>query len=91
MMSQQWESLSVIRSSPPAYGVCNKPLCKAPIEWVTTTGTGAKRIPINLPVDIRTEYPSHDGRQITVISQGAVHWTTCTESRERVAAAKGKR
>ena len=86
-MSQQWESLSVIRSSPPAYGVCNKPLCKAPIEWVTTVGKGAK-IPIDLPIAIDRVYERQDGTFVTVIDQKAVHWTTCTESRERVAEAR---
>ena len=41
-MSQKWESLSVIRSTPPAYGVCRAATCKAAIEWVQTTGKGAK-------------------------------------------------
>jgi hypothetical protein len=86
-MSQKWESLSVIRSSPPAYGVCNKPTCKAAIEWVTTTGKGAK-IPVDLPLAIDRVYERQDGTHVTVIDQRAVHWTTCTESRERVAAAR---
>jgi len=88
-MSQRWESLSVLRSSPPHYGTCNKPTCKAKIEWVATVATGAT-IPINLPLDISREYARQDGRIVTVIDQGAVHWATCTESRERVAAARGK-
>ena len=86
-MSQKWESLSVIRSSPPAYGVCNKPTCKAAIEWVTTCGKGAK-IPVDLPLAIDRVYERQDGTFVTVIDQSAVHWTTCTESRERVAAAR---
>jgi len=90
MMSQKWESLSVIRSSPPAYGTCNKPTCRAAIEWVTTTGKGAK-IPIDLPISIERVYERHDGTFVTVIDQRAVHWTTCTESVERVNAARAKR
>ena len=86
-MPQKWESLSVIRSSPPAYGTCRAPTCGAAIEWVTTTGKGAK-IPINLPLDISRVYERYDGSFVTVIDQGAVHWTTCTESRDRVAAAQ---
>ena len=88
-MSQQWESLSVLRSSPPKYDTCNKPTCGASIEWVATIATGA-RIPINTPIDISIVYPRQDGQMVTVIKQNAVHWTTCTESRERVAAARGK-
>ena len=90
MMSQRWESLSVIRSSPPAYGTCRAPTCKAPIEWVTTTATGAK-IPIDLPLSLDRVYERQDGTVVTVIDQRAVHWTTCTESRDRVAAARAKR
>jgi hypothetical protein len=89
-MSQQWQSLSVIRSSPPAYGTCRAPTCKAPIEWVTTTGKGAK-IPVDLPLSIDRVYERQDGTFVTVIDQRAVHWTTCTESRDRVAAARAKR
>ena len=88
-MSQKWESLSVIRSSPPAYGTCREPTCKAPIEWVTTVGKGAK-IPINLPLDISRVYERHDGSFVTVIDHGAVHWTTCPASKARVDAARGK-
>ena len=90
MMSQKWESLSVIRSSPPAYGTCRAPSCKAPIEWVRTTDTGAK-IPVDLPLAIDRVYERQDGTFVTVIDQRAVHWTTCTESRERVDAARAKR
>ena len=86
-MSQKWEWLSVIRASPPAYGTCRAPTCKAPIEWVTTVGKGAK-IPIDLPISIDRVYERHDGTFVTVIDQGAVHWTTCTESKERVEAAR---
>jgi len=89
-MSQKWESLSVIRSSPPAWEKCRKPTCGASIEWVATIATGAK-IPINLPIDISREYARHDGQIVTVIDQRAVHWTTCAESVERVNAARGKR
>ena len=88
-MPQQWQSLSVIRSSPPAYGTCRVETCKAAIEWVTTISKGAK-IPVDLPLDISRGYERQDGTKVTVIDQGAVHWTTCTESRERVAAARGK-
>ena len=87
-MSQKWQSLSVIRATPPAYGTCNKPTCKAPIEWVTTTGPKRAKIPINLPLDISRVYEREDGTFITVINQGAVHWTTCSESKERVEAAR---
>jgi hypothetical protein len=86
-MSQKWESLSVIRSSPPAYGVCRAETCRAKIEWVTTVAKGAK-IPVNLPLDISRVYERQDGSFVTVIDQSAVHWTTCTESRERVAEAR---
>ena len=86
-MSQKWQSLSVIRASPPAYGTCRAPTCKAPIEWVSTVATGAK-IPIDLPISIDRVYERHDGSFVTVIDQGAVHWTTCPESRERVEAAR---
>jgi hypothetical protein len=89
-MSQRWESLSVIRATPPAYGTCRALLCKAPIEWVTTTGTGAK-IPVDLPLAIDRVYERQDGTLVTVIHQGAVHWTTCTESRDRIARARAKR
>jgi len=89
-MPQQWQSLSVIRSSPPAYGTCNKPTCRASIEWVTTTGKGAK-IPIDLPISIERVYERQDGTFVTVIDQRAVHWTTCAESVERVNAARAKR
>jgi len=90
-MSQKWESLSVIRSSPPAYGTCRVATCRAPIEWVTTTGPKRALIPVDLPLDISQEYPRHDGQIVTVIDQRAVHWTTCTESVERVNAARAKR
>jgi hypothetical protein len=86
-MSQKWQSLSVVRCSPPAYGVCKHPLCKAPIEWVRTVAKGAT-IPIDIPLDISRVYENQHGTTVTVIDQGAVHWVTCPESRERVAAAR---
>lgn len=86
-MAQKWQSLSVIRSSPPAYGTCKAPTCKAAIEWVATVATGAK-IPIDLPISIDRVYERQDGTFVTVIDQGAVHWTTCSESRERVEATR---
>lgn len=89
-MSQKWESLSVIRSSPPAYGTCRVETCKAAIEWVTTVGKGAK-IPIDLPLDISRVYERQDGTFVTVIDHRAVHWTTCTESQARVKAARAQR
>jgi hypothetical protein len=88
MMSQKWELLSVIRSSPPTYGVCLAPTCRAAVEWVTTMSQNPKRIPIDLPLDISRVYERADGTMVTVIDQGAVHWTTCPESRERVEAAR---
>lgn len=90
-MSQKWESLSVIRSVPPAYDTCRAPTCKASIEWVLTISKNPKRIPIDLPLDISRVYERQDGTFVTVIDQGAVHWTTCTESKERVEAARWHR
>lgn len=90
-MSQKWEWLSVIRSSPPNYGTCRAPTCRASIEWVRTTGPKGALIPIDLPLSIDRVYPRADGQIVTVIDQGAVHWTTCPESVERVNAARAKR
>ena len=90
-MPQQWQSLSVIRRSPPHYGTGRVATCRAPIEWVRTTGPKGALIPVDLPLDTSQAYPRHDGQIVTVIDQRAVHWTTCTESVERVNAARAKR
>ena len=86
-MSQKWEFVSVIRATPPAYGVCRAPTCRAAIEWVRTTALGAS-IPIDLPIAIDRVYERQDGTVVTVIDQRAVHWTTCAESKARVTAAR---
>jgi hypothetical protein len=75
-MPQKWTLLSVIRATPPAYGVCREATCKAPIEWVTTTANG-KKIPINLPLSIDRVYERQDGTFVTVVDQVDVHWNTC--------------
>ena len=87
-MSQRWESLSVIRASPPKHGVCREPTCRAAIELVRTTGPKQATLPIDLPIAIDRVYERQDGTVVTVIHQGAVHWTTCAASKARIAAAR---
>jgi hypothetical protein len=77
-MSQKWESLSVIRQVPPAYGICRHATCRRNIEWVTTTGRGVK-IPVDLPLTIHRVYERQDGQKVTVIDAKAVHWNTCSD------------
>ena len=78
-MPQTWGLLTVIRASPPAYGVCREATCKRNIEWVTTT-TG-KKLPVDLPLEINRVYERNDGTFVTVIRDSAVHWNRCKEKR----------
>jgi len=76
--------VNVIRSIPPSYGVCRAQACRKNIEWVTTLK--GKKVPLTLPVTIKRVFEKTDGVLVSVVDFADIHWSTCTESRERVAA-----
>jgi hypothetical protein len=82
-------AIAVIRSTPPAYGVCRAETCRKNVEWVTTLK--GKKVPLTLPVLIQRVYERTDGTFVSVVDFSAVHWSTCAESRDRVAVRTGGR
>jgi hypothetical protein len=74
--------INVIRATPPAYGVCRAEACRKNIEWVTTLK--GKKVPLTLPFSVKRVFEKTDGVLISVVDFSDVHWSTCTESRDRV-------